>query len=80
MVPEPLEADMGFMDKFRSKATETVEEHGEQVDAGVEKAGDVVDEKTGGQYSDKIDAGEEKVKEGLDKLGDDETSGDESSA
>ena len=33
-----------------------------------EKAGDFVDEKTGGQYADKVDMAQEKVKEIADDL------------
>ena len=48
---------MGIFDKFKGKAEDLKD-----------KAGDFVDEKTGGKYGDKIDQGVEKAKEGLDGL------------
>lgn len=56
---------MGFLDKFKSKATDAAAEHPDKVEEGVEKAGDFVDEKTGGEHSEQIDAAQEKVEEGL---------------
>ena len=38
---------------------------------GIEQVGNTIDDKTGGKYSDKIDAGTDKAKEALDKLGGD---------
>lgn len=61
---------MGFLDKFRAKATETVNKHGDQIHQGVDKAGAFADKKTGGKYTDKINTGKQKAKEGLDKLDD----------
>jgi hypothetical protein len=37
------------------------QEHGDQVAAGVDKAGNMIDEKTGGQYSEQIQQGEDAV-------------------
>ena len=53
---------MGLFDKAKDLAGE----HGEQVDQGIEKGGDMVDEKTGDKYADKIDQGQQMAK---DKLG-----------
>ena len=44
---------MSFMDKAKDLAGE----HDEQVDQGLEKAGDQVDERTGNKYSSQIDKG-----------------------
>jgi hypothetical protein len=41
----------GFMDK----AKETAEQHDEQVDQGLEKAGDFADQRSGGGHSEQID-------------------------
>lgn len=38
--------------------------------AGIDKVADVVDDKTGGKYSEKIDDAAEKAKEAVDKLDD----------
>jgi hypothetical protein len=46
---------MGFLDD----AKRLVDEHEDQVDAGIEKAGDLVDEKTGDKYAGQIDKGQE---------------------
>ena len=59
---------MGMFDSMKDKAADLVNEHGEQVGEGLDKAGDFVDEKTGGKYGDKIDMGVEKAKERLDNL------------
>ncbi|WP_306205349.1 antitoxin [Actinoplanes sp. RD1] len=44
---------MGFMDKAKDFA----DKHDEQVDQGIDKAGDQVDDRTGNKYSDQIDKG-----------------------
>ena len=59
---------MGFLDKLKSKATEAVDKHGEQIAGGLDKAAGVVDKKTKGKYSDKIRTGNQKAKDALDKL------------
>ena len=52
------------------KAKDLLSEHGDQVDEGIDKLGDLIDEKTGGEHADKVDMAQEKLKEGLDKLDD----------
>ena len=39
------------------KAKDMASEHDVQVDQGLEKAGDVADERTGGRYDEQIDKG-----------------------
>ena len=56
----------GFMDKAKDFA----DQHDEQVDQGLEKAGDQVDQRTGGGHSEQIDKA---VNEGQERTG----SGDE---
>jgi hypothetical protein len=46
---------MGFLDDAKNLA----DEHEEQVDAAIEKAGDMVDDKTGGQYEGQVDKAQE---------------------
>ncbi|KJK45254.1 hypothetical protein UK23_26830 [Lentzea aerocolonigenes] len=60
---------MGF-DELKDKAKDLIGQHGDKVDQGVERAGQFADEKTGGQHSEHIDKGEEKLKEGLRNFGD----------
>jgi hypothetical protein len=50
------------------KAKDLLGEHGDQVDQGIDKLGDLIDDKTGGEHADKVDMAQEKLKEQLDKL------------
>ena len=50
------------------KAKDLLGEHGDKVDEGIDKLGDLIDDKTGGEHADKVDTAQEKLKEGLDKL------------
>jgi MT0933-like antitoxin protein len=61
---------MGIADK----AKEFLGEHDDQVDKGLDKGGDMLDERTDGKYSDKIDTGVDKAQEGLGRFsgGDDQ--------
>ncbi|MGW2523901.1 antitoxin [Streptomyces sp. NPDC001617] len=53
---------------LKDKAEDIAEEHGEVIGQGLEKAGDLVDEKTDGKYADQIDTGVDKAKDLLDRL------------
>lgn len=55
---------MGLKDKL-SKA---VDEHGDRIGGAAEKAGKLINEKTGGKYADKIDSAVGKAKDALDGL------------
>ena len=57
---------MGFLDD----AEHFADEHDEQVDQGIEKAGDVVDDKTGGEYADQVDKAQDIAEQ---KIGDGDT-------
>lgn len=48
---------MGFLDDAKKFAAE----HADQVEQGIEKAGDLVDRKTGGKYADKVDQAQDKA-------------------
>ena len=68
-------ANMGLFDEIKDKAeelkdkaVELVQGNSDKVDEAVEKAGDLIDEKTGGQFSDKVDMAQEKAKEVADDL------------
>jgi len=56
---------MGIFDK----AKDAMGEHGEQVDAGIDKAGDFVDEKTDNKYVGQVDQGQEMAKDKLREFG-----------
>jgi hypothetical protein len=49
----------GFMDKAKDMA----DQHDEQVDQGLDKAGDFADQKTGGKYDSQIDKGVDAAQE-----------------
>lgn len=59
---------MGFLDKLKGKAKQAVDEHGDQISSGIDKAGAMIDKRTKGKYSDKINTGTGKAKDALDKL------------
>jgi hypothetical protein len=54
---------MSFMDKVKGM----LGQHGDKADQGVEKAGNTLDERTGGKHSDKIDTGTQKGQESMDR-------------
>ena len=56
---------MGGLEDMAGKAEELAKEHPDQVKQGVEKAGQVADEKTGGQHSDQIDKAEQAAEDRL---------------
>lgn len=60
---------MSFIDKLKKKAGDTVDQHGDKITEGIDKAGGAVSRATNGKYDDKIDKGVGKAKEGMDKLG-----------
>ena len=60
---------MGAMDEMKDKAKDAAGQHGDKVDEGIDKAGEMAKEKTGGQHDDKIDKGVDKAQEAADKLG-----------
>lgn len=45
------------MKKFMDQAREYVNKQDEQVDRGIAKAGDMVNERTGGRYKEHVDRG-----------------------
>ena len=59
---------MSFLDKLRKKAGQTVEQHGDKITQGLDKAGDAVSKATKGKYDDKIGKGVGKAKESLHKI------------
>jgi hypothetical protein len=50
---------MGFMDKAKDFA----DDHDQQVDQGLEKAGDKIDERTGNKYASQVDKGVDAAQE-----------------
>jgi hypothetical protein len=62
---------MGFMDKVKGM----LGQHGDKVDQGVERAGDMVDDKTGGKHAAHVDKAQDAARDRIDKLGGDGTAG-----
>ena len=65
---------MGLFDKAKDAISDRKDDiknqasqHSDQVEQGIDKAGNTVDDKTGGKFSDQIDKGQDALK---DKLGD----------
>lgn len=59
---------MSFLDKMKGKAKQAVDQHGDKIAGGIDKAASFADKKTKGKYSDKIAGGTSKAKDALDKL------------
>ena len=59
---------MSFLDKAKAKLTDVVDQHGDKIAQGIDKAGSVVNEKTGGKHADKIDQATGKARDALDSL------------
>lgn len=57
---------MSIMDKAKG----LLGKNRDKAKAGVDKAADVIDDKTGGKHSDQIESGAEKVKDVIDGLAD----------
>ena len=62
---------MGFLDRFKKKAADLAEDHGDKIEGAIDKAADVADDKTGGKYSDKIESGADAAKDAIEGLSDD---------
>ncbi|MGW4100791.1 MULTISPECIES: antitoxin [unclassified Mycobacterium] len=54
---------MGFLDK----AKDLLSQNADKVEQAIDKAGDIVDEKTQGKYSSVVDKAQEAAKNALDK-------------
>ncbi|MFI6345542.1 antitoxin [Streptomyces sp. NPDC050560] len=52
---------MSMVDKLKNM----LKGHEDQAEKGVDKAGDYVDDKTGGKHSDKVDKAQDKMKDQL---------------
>ncbi|MFL6061029.1 MAG: antitoxin [Marmoricola sp.] len=59
---------MGFLDDAKDKLEKAVDSQGEKIGEGLDKAGDLIEQRTGGKFDDKIDAGVDKAKDALDGL------------
>ena len=57
---------MGFIDKIK----DVVGDNADKADSVIDKAADVIDDKTGGKHTDKIDTAAEKAKDFVETLDD----------
>ena len=55
---------MGLLDSIKN----ALGGNADKVKDGIDKAGDMIDDKTGGQYSDKIEMAEEKAGDVIDQM------------
>lgn len=62
---------MGFKDWF-GKGKKMVAENRETAVDGIDKAADLADDKTGGEYTDQIDQGAERAKDFVEGPGDED--------
>lgn len=60
---------MSAFDNLKDQGEDLLQQHGDQADAGIDKAGDAIDERTGGEHSEQIDQGAERAKGALGNLG-----------
>ena len=59
---------MGFLDNAKNKLNDAVDQHGDKISDGIDKAAALADEKTGGKHTDKIESATGKAKDALGKL------------
>ncbi|MGW1160907.1 antitoxin [Streptomyces sp. NPDC002513] len=59
---------MGLVDNLMAKVSSFAQQHEEKVDRGLDKAAKMIDEKTKGKYSGKIDTGTGKAKHAMERL------------
>jgi hypothetical protein len=62
---------MGLLDRLKGlkrKAGDLAEKHDDKLDAGIDKAADFADDRTGHRYSEHIDKGEDAARDAIEKL------------
>ncbi|MEU5089753.1 antitoxin [Streptomyces sp. NPDC021356] len=62
---------------LKDKVEDLAETHGDKISAGLEKAGDFIDGKTGGKHHDKIDSAVDKAQDYIGKLAEKDEKGSE---
>ena len=58
--------------EFAEKAKDEAQEHPEQADQGMQKAGEFADQRTGGRYGDQIQQGEQRAESSMGMGGQDQ--------
>ncbi|MEU6095934.1 antitoxin [Streptomyces sp. NPDC047079] len=59
---------MGLVDNLMAKVSSFAQQHEDKVDRGLDKAAKMIDERTKGKYSGKIDTGTGKAKHAVERL------------
>ena len=59
---------MSFLDKAKDKLTKAVDQHGDKIAEGIDKAGKAVNDRTGGKHANKINQATGKARDALDSL------------
>lgn len=59
---------MGFFDQAKDALEKAVDSQGDKISDGLDKAGALIDDKTGGKFGDQIDTGITKAEDALDSL------------
>jgi len=59
---------MGIFDKLKKNVEKAVDEHGDQIAKGIDKAAAMADKRTKGKHEGQIATGAAKAKSALDKL------------
>ena len=59
---------MGFLDNAKDKLTKAVDQHGDKIAGGIDKAGKLVNERTGNKHADKVARATGKAREALDNV------------
>ncbi|MEW1826577.1 antitoxin [Streptomyces sp. NPDC088196] len=67
--------NLGDLGKLKDKAEEIAEDHGDKIADGLEKAGDLIDEKTDGKHSEQIDTAVDKAQRLVERLAEDADKG-----
>ena len=60
---------MGMMDNMKDKAKDAAGQHGDKIDEGLDKAGEMAKDKAPDQHDDKIDQGVDKAQQAADDFG-----------
>ncbi len=59
---------MGIFDNIKNKAAKAVDQHGDKIGSGIDKAVAAANKKTGGKHSSQLDKASSAAKNALDKL------------
>jgi hypothetical protein len=62
---------MGFLDKLLGRTKDVVGDHSDEIKGGVDKATDVVDDKTGGTHTGTLDKVDDIAGKAVDSVSDD---------